>query len=33
MKHLQYKRIEVEPLSGSIGAVIRGVDCGTESDR
>ena len=28
MKHLQYKQIEVEPLSGSIGAVIRGVDCG-----
>ena len=27
MKHSQYKRIEVEPLSGSIGAVIRGVDC------
>ena len=29
MKHSQYERIEVEPLSGAIGAVIRGVDCGT----
>ena len=30
MKHSQYERIEVEPLSGAIGGIIHGVDCGTD---
>ena len=29
MKLQRYEQIEVAPLSGAIGAVIRGVDCGT----